>query len=138
MELTPARSVKTRDEWRQWLEDNHEKEREIWLIDYKKRAKKMIREGKMTAAGLSKIEAAKKNGNRSAAYTSKKKLALPSDLKKALMENNLAGENFSSFANAYQNTYIGWVISAKREETRERRIKEVVRRALQNQKPGMM
>lgn len=28
--------VKTRSEWRKWLEKNHEKEKEIWLIYYKK------------------------------------------------------------------------------------------------------
>jgi len=79
-----------------------------------------------------------KNGKWSSAYTSKEKLSLPSDLKNALMKNKTAWKNFKSFANSYQNIYIGWITNAKREETRKKRIKEVVRRSASNQKPGMM
>ncbi|MBU2446926.1 MAG: YdeI/OmpD-associated family protein [Bacteroidetes bacterium] len=54
------------------------------------------------------------------------------------MKNKKAWENFNGFANSYQNIYIGWITNAKREETRKKRIKEVVRRSASNQKPGMM
>jgi uncharacterized protein YdeI (YjbR/CyaY-like superfamily) len=40
MEITKTLYVKTRSEWRKWLEKNHDKERDIWLIYYKIHTKK--------------------------------------------------------------------------------------------------
>ena len=54
------------------------------------------------------------------------------------MNDKTAWDNFNRFSNSNQNMYVGWVISAKKEETRERRIGEVVKRSALNQKPGMM
>jgi len=110
----------------------------IWSTLNKERAEKMIKEKKMTKAGLEKIKDAKKNGKWAEAYTSRKQLPLPSDLKIALMKDKTAWTNFKSFASSYQNIYIGWIMNAKREATRKRRIKVVVQRAASNQKPGMM
>jgi len=36
MEITKTIYVKNREVWRQWLEKNHNKEKEIWLIYYRK------------------------------------------------------------------------------------------------------
>ena len=36
MEITRTVSVMDRDEWRMWLSKNHDKEKEIWLIFYRK------------------------------------------------------------------------------------------------------
>ncbi len=35
MEISNSIYVKTRGEWRKWLEKNHDKEKDIWLIYYK-------------------------------------------------------------------------------------------------------
>jgi uncharacterized protein YdeI (YjbR/CyaY-like superfamily) len=88
----------------------------------------------MTDAGLAKIEEAKKSGFWNLAYTNKIKEAMPSDLKKALMKDKRAWENFQKFANSYRNMYIGWVNTAKTDETRRRRIKKTVEQSLQNKK----
>ena len=40
MELSSALYFKNRDEWRKWLEKNHNKEKEVWLIHYKKHSGK--------------------------------------------------------------------------------------------------
>lgn len=109
----------------------------LWSQKNKQRAIKMINAGKMTEAGLEKIEEAKKNGKWDSAYIIKEKPEIPDDLKKALMKNRIAWINFSNLANSYQFAYIYWVNSAKRKETREKRIKEVVERAAQNKKPGV-
>jgi uncharacterized protein YdeI (YjbR/CyaY-like superfamily) len=42
------------------------------------------------------------------------------------------------FAPSHQRTYINWLNSAKREETRKNRIEKIIHFALQNQKPGMV
>jgi uncharacterized protein YdeI (YjbR/CyaY-like superfamily) len=179
-----------RNEWRKWLEKNSIKEKEVWLIHYKKhtgklgisleeaveeaicfgwidskmkslddekyilrysprkknspwskinkeRAKKLINQGKMTEEGLDKIKEARRTGKWSAAYSSKRKPTMPSELEEELKKDKTAWENFNNFANSYQTNYVYWVVRAKREETRKRRIKEVVKRANQNKKPGM-
>src|SRR4030042_6669816 len=48
MELSKALYFKNRHEWRAWLERNHDKEKEVWLIHYKKDSGK---------AGVSYIDA---------------------------------------------------------------------------------
>lgn len=94
----------------------------------------MIDSGKMTASGLEKIEIAKKNGKWDSAYTSLLKLEIPTDLKSALIQDENAWEHFHKFANTYQNMYIMYVQSAKKQETREKRIKKVVEQAMNNKK----
>ena len=98
----------------------------------------MIQSGFMTPAGLEKIEDAKKSGKWEGAYTSKKKVEIPKDLIAALLADPGAYRNFNNFADSYKNSYINWVNDAKKDETRLRRIKEVVIRSSKNQKPGMM
>ena len=39
-------------------------------------------------------------------------------------------------ANSYRNNYIHWIEDAKREETRARRVAQVVERAARGLKPG--
>ncbi len=109
----------------------------VWSKINKERAEKLIESGKMTDAGLAKIEKAKKRGFWKAAYTNKKKDRMPSDLKEALLEDRNAWINFNKFANSYRNMYIGWVSGAKTEETRQKRIAEVVKRSALNIKPGI-
>ena len=114
------------------------KPRSIWSALNKERVGKMIKSGLMTKAGLEKIKDAKKSGKWDETYTSKKVVETPSDLTIALSKNKVASTNFLNFADSYKNMYINWVNSAKKEETRQRRIMEVVNRASKNKKPGMM
>ncbi len=189
MKIGKILEVKNKDEWREWLETNPKKEKEVWLIIYKrrsekisityeeaveealcfgwidgimksidvekfaqrfsprkpdsvwslinkKRALKMIKEGKMTEAGLKLIQSARETGKWQAAYSSKTKPTLPLDLKKALKENKVAYKNFNNFSNSQELSYIYWVLSAKRKETRKKRIEVVVARSLKNIKPA--
>ena len=152
---------KNRDEWHTWLEEalcfgwidsiikriddetymqkyTPRKDKSIWSLVNKKRAEKMITEKKMGKAGLDKIEIAKENGQWEKAYTSKEIIEMPDYLEKALKTNETAWKNFNNFANSYQNMYIGWVSNAKRPETKEKRIIEVIKRSEKNKKPGIM
>jgi uncharacterized protein YdeI (YjbR/CyaY-like superfamily) len=113
------------------------KPKSVWSKINKETAEKMVSLGKMTQAGFIKIDEAKKHGFWDNAYTNLVKKQLPSDLKKALMGNKEAWDNFQQFANSYRNTYIGWVKNAKTEETRKKRICEVVKRSRDNKKPGI-
>jgi uncharacterized protein YdeI (YjbR/CyaY-like superfamily) len=113
------------------------KSRSVWSKLNKEKAKRLIESGKMTDAGIAKIDEAKKNGNWDNAYTNRKTDELPLDLKYALIQDMDAWYNFQRFANSYRNNYIGWITGAKSEETRKRRIAEVVKRSSMNKKPGM-
>ena len=110
------------------------KARSVWSKINKERAEMLLKSGKMTDAGLVKIQEAKKNGLWESAYTNKTKEEIPLDLKEALMKEKKAWDNFQRFANSYRNMYIGWVNSGKTAETRIKRIKKVVEQSLLNKK----
>lgn len=110
-----------------------------WSASNIKRAQKMIKKGRMTKAGLALFEALKKNPKKaSRPRTAEKEITIPSDLKKALTKNINALKNFNNFAPSYRKIYILWIADAKKRETRERRIKHVVKWSEKNEKPGMM
>lgn len=104
----------------------------IWSLSNRKRAERLTKEGRMAAPGLAKVEAAKRSGEWDKAFAPSKPPKMPKELKEALMEDDKAWRNFQAFAKSYQTMYIYWVSSAKREETRTKRIREVVRRARLN------
>ena len=108
----------------------------IWSLLNKKRAEKMIRQKKMTKAGMALIQAAKKRGKWQKAYTSKTRFTIPTDLKKELQKSNKVWDNFKNFAPSTKYMYTHWVLGAKKEQTRKRRIKKVAQLASQNKKPS--
>ena len=110
----------------------------IWSKVNKERAKRMIDAGKMTDAGLVKIKEAKKSGWWQNAYTtSRGDYEMSEEMKKVLMSDKEAWNNFQNFGKGYQNTYIFYVNYAKREETKKKRIQLVLERAKKNIPPGL-
>jgi uncharacterized protein YdeI (YjbR/CyaY-like superfamily) len=114
------------------------RERSLWSKINKDKALKLIKEGKMTEAGLKKIEDAKRDGRWQKAYSTAKKLAIPDDLKKSLLTVSGAKEAFNNFAPGHQSMYIHWLNFAKKEETRRKRIEKVILWSLQKKKPGFL
>jgi len=110
------------------------KKKSVWSKTNKERAKRMIESGRMTQAGLAKIEEAKRSDYWDDAYTNKVKEKMPADLKNALTRDKKAWSSFQNFANTYRNMYIGWINSARTSETRRNRIRKVVEQSLQNKK----
>lgn len=113
------------------------KDKSKWSELNKKRVRKMIKEGKMTEAGLAKIRETKKSGEWFKTASPKRGLVIPQCIEKALTKNERALSNFNKLSNSYRKQYIGWITSAKREETRKRRLAEVIRLLEQNKKLGM-
>ena len=91
----------------------------------------------MTQHGLAKVAAAKRSGEWDKAIAPSKPPRIPRDLREALVKDEPAWKNFSSFAKSYRTTYIYWILAAKKEETRKKRIREVVKRAKKNLKMYM-
>lgn len=108
-----------------------------WSESNKKRAHKMISAGRMTETGLLKIEEAKKSGTWSPDSTERNDYQLSKDFQKILESGGKIWENYNKLAPSHKRNYIGWIMSAKKEETRKRRFDEFLRCMEQNKKPGM-
>ena len=105
-----------------------------WSDLNKERAKKMIRENKMTEAGFIKLEGVDLDLREE---KTTEELVTPDDLKKELKNKTNAWQNFSNMAPSYKRQYIGWLNSAKKDETRQKRIKEITEKLEKNEKLGM-
>jgi uncharacterized protein YdeI (YjbR/CyaY-like superfamily) len=109
-----------------------------WSSLNKKRVAKLIREGKMTEAGLAKLDrAAMEKSAADGEPERKKKIATPPFFRLALEQNAKARENFEKLAPSARRLYLLWIKDAKRDETRARRVKEAIRLLEQNKKLGM-
>jgi uncharacterized protein YdeI (YjbR/CyaY-like superfamily) len=183
--------IKSRIEWRKWLEKNHSKVNEVWLRYYKKpsgkpripytdaveealcfgwidgkikrinedyyiqrfsprrpgsrwsrynvdRVQRLLKAGLMQKAGLDSFnEAVDKPW---LVYADRRDgiPEIPEDLRKELNKNKTALNNFMGFPISARRIYIDWLNSAKKPETRIRRIERIVGFSEKNQKPGMM
>jgi len=108
------------------------RKRSRWNDRNIKRARKMIRQKKMTSAGMEKFE------NRVEYDRVVESLDIPPDVEKALKKSKKAWKNFNAFATSYRRMYLYWIVSAKKDDTRKRRLKRVVEAARANRKPGML
>jgi uncharacterized protein YdeI (YjbR/CyaY-like superfamily) len=170
--------AKNRQEWRDWLQQNHQSYRGIWLVYYKVKSdrpsirypeavrealcfgwidskiKSVDREryrqiftprkptsvwsklnkqyiielidlGLMTEAGLTKIEIAKQNGSWMA-LDEIEALIIPEDLELALLANETARQNFQALSNSQKKNILANLNSAKRTETRLKRLDRVI------------
>jgi uncharacterized protein YdeI (YjbR/CyaY-like superfamily) len=113
------------------------KDKSNWSELNKRRAEKMIREGRMTEFGLAKIETAKKAGNWDQAERPDISFDFPPEFEQALARNKKAKEHFTKLAPTYQKHYIGWITVAKRQETKQKRIKESIALLEKGKKLGL-
>jgi uncharacterized protein YdeI (YjbR/CyaY-like superfamily) len=107
------------------------KPKSIWSHTNKQRVERLIQQGLMTSAGLEKIETAKKDGSWGS-LDSIEKLMIPPDLRKAFDKYPIAKRNFSRFSDSTKKRFLYWVQSAKRPETRAKRIQQTVAMAVKN------
>jgi uncharacterized protein YdeI (YjbR/CyaY-like superfamily) len=137
-------TVKRLDDERYMQKFTPRKPGSVWSKLNKERALKMIKAKRMTRAGMLRIQDARRSGaweragGRPAGSGDACKIKVPPELKKALAANKAAARNFENLAPSYRRQYIGWFLSAKRDETRRKRIEVIVRRAARNEKPGML
>jgi len=102
------------------------------------RAKKMIAAGHMTPAGSALIAPAllRRKPEPSPAKTAGNK-PVPRYIAAALDGDEKARSFFDSLAPSYRRLYVGWVDSAKKEETRQRRLAEMLATLRSGRKLGM-
>ena len=176
-----------KQDWRKWLELNHNKKEAVWLIFYKKKSpnynlswsesvdealcfgwidstKKTIdtekyiqyfsrrkvksnwskinkdkvdyltSENLMQEAGYKTIEIAKENGSWEL-LDEVEALLVPEDLKEEFKNHKGSMEYFDSLSKSAKKILLYWVISAKRKETRQKRILEIAENASKNLRP---
>ncbi len=176
-----------KEDWRNWLKENHLKEDSIWLIMNKKsspnpnlswseavdealcfgwidsvrktidseqyiqyyckrkpksnwsrinkeKVKILIEQGLMEEAGYKSIEIAKENGSWTS-LDAVEALVVPDDLKEAFANYEGSMEYYNSLSKSVKKGLLYWVISAKRVETRRKRIVEVAENASKKMKP---
>ncbi len=109
----------------------------VWSKSNRERVERLVREGRMTLAGLATIEAAKRSGAWQSAYRVSRVPRLPADLRDALRANVAASAHFRAWALTYRSACIRFVADAKRDATRQARIRRVVKRAAEDRRPGI-
>jgi len=101
------------------------------------RVNKLIKSGQMLPAGLKAYKQAKEKPE--LIYDDRRDgiPVEPDDLIKAMKKNKIASKNFANFTQSSRRMYIEWLNSAKRSETRVKRIKKIIELSEKNIKPGM-
>lgn len=176
-----------KEDWRRWLELNHNNKDAVWVIFYKKsslnhnlswsesvdealcfgwidstkrsidsekykqyfskrkaksnwskinkeKVKTLIDLGVMKEDGYKSIKTAKENGSWTI-LDQIEALIIPEDLKEELANHNNSVEYFDNLSKSDKKILLYWIISAKREETRKKRILEIAENASNNLKP---
>ena len=108
--------------------------RSIWSKRNQEKTAKLIKDGRMTSAGLAEIERAKKDGRWDRAYDSPKNMEVPADFLKELKKNKRAYEFFETLNKTNKFAIAFRLHSAKRPETRERRMKDFLARMERGEK----
>ncbi|MEO6508967.1 MAG: YdeI/OmpD-associated family protein [Patescibacteria group bacterium] len=110
-----------------WLQKfTPRRKRSMWSKINRERVARLIQIGKMKEAGFKEVEKAKIDGRWDAAYDSPSNMTVPEDFLKELSKDKKAKDFFDSLNKT--NTYaIVWRLqTAKKPETRERRMKIIL------------
>jgi uncharacterized protein YdeI (YjbR/CyaY-like superfamily) len=102
-----------------------------WSRVNRRRAQRMIERGLMTAAGQELIDHARRIGTWEV-NADADNLVIPPDLETQLAGNPVARANFLAFPASSRRLILHWVATAKKPETRRRRVDQVVLLAAEN------
>lgn len=105
-----------------------------WSKINKEKVQQLIDSKRMTKAGYQSIETAKQNGYWTI-LDEVEELIIPNDLETAFKEYEGSKDYFLSLSKSVKKMILSWVVLAKRQETRQKRIDEIVKSAGQNLKP---
>lgn len=100
--------------------------RSLWSRINREKALALIQNGRMKPAGLEEIERAKKNGCWDSAYASPSSATMTPELETALKKSPRASAFFETLSRANRYAILWRVQTAKRAETREKRIRSFI------------
>lgn len=101
------------------------KPRSVWARSNKERVRRLLADGLMRPAGLAAVEIAKANGSWNT-IDDVESLTVPEDLASKLAEYPGARAFFDALPPSHRRLALHWVLSAKRPDTRDRRIAQIV------------
>ena len=106
----------------------------IWSKINTEKVERLIKSGEMQPAGLKAMEAAQKDGRWVAAYASQKNISIPEDFRAALEKNNKAKDFFASLKSSERYAFLFRIQTAKKAETRAKRIQQFIEMLEKNEK----
>jgi uncharacterized protein YdeI (YjbR/CyaY-like superfamily) len=109
----------------------------IWSAVNIRRATELQRLGLMQPAGLDAFEKRTENKSRIYAYENETK-TLPAEYEKTFRANKKAWKFFSDQPPGYRRIAIYWIITAKKEETRARRLATLIDDSANERRLGVM
>ncbi|MCX6258130.1 MAG: YdeI/OmpD-associated family protein [Bacteroidia bacterium] len=105
-----------------------------WSESNIKRVHMLISQGKMTDAGLTTVDPSILNNN----YSVKQRITqLSPEIEKILSSNKEAWKNFSNLPPSHQKQFIMWIMEAKKEETKMKRLTEAIQMLIKNERLGL-
>lgn len=102
------------------------KSKSIWSKINTEHIKQLIKEGKMKPSGLAMVEEAKRNGNWDNAYAGQATITMPEDFQIALKKNKKAKDFYETLNKSNKYHFLFSIHTAKRPETRARRIQSAI------------
>ncbi len=106
----------------------------VWSKINKDKVERLIEQGLMADAGYQSIQRAKENGSWTI-LDEAEALVIPGDLDVAFERRPGSKDYFLNLSRSDKRNILQWLVLAKRQDTRDRRITEVAELALLNQKP---
>jgi len=106
----------------------------IWSKINVEKVERLIASGEMKPAGLKAIELAKQDGRWAAAYEGQKSISISADFQAALDKNKKAKAFFATLNSANRYSFLFRIQTAKKAETRAKRISQFVEMLEQGEK----
>jgi uncharacterized protein YdeI (YjbR/CyaY-like superfamily) len=102
-------------------------DRTKWSPSNRERLRRLLAAGRMTAAGLAQVDPeVLASLDASPDRAPRPAPTLPPELEALLRANEKAWQAFQRLAPSHRRNYIGWIVAAKRDETRRRRLAEAI------------
>ena len=107
------------------------KPKSVWSALNKRYIEELTNKGLLHESGLKIIEIGKQNGSW-AALDDVENGIVPEDLQMAFNNSPKAFKHYQNLAPSYKKGYLYWLNQAKREETRKKRVEEIIRLCIKN------
>lgn len=104
-----------------------------WARPNKERIERLLLAGRIAPAGIAVVERAKVDGSWTI-LDAVERLEVPDDLGAALDARPPARANWDAFPRTARRALLAWIVQAKRDETRARRIEETATSAQRNER----
>ncbi|WP_158962965.1 YdeI/OmpD-associated family protein [Myroides fluvii] len=113
------------------------KPKSIWSKVNKEIVQLLIDNNQMTKAGFESIAVAKQNGSWTI-LDEVEELIIPEELELAFTQHNGSKDYYLSLSKSTRKIILSWIVLAKREETKQKRINQIVESMKQKQLPPQL